>query len=103
MDVRIERLAALFPQPIRYESRRRNLLIFLFLPKLSVRALWFPIVKYWVRTYFRPIKLNRKQPRQQKKINRTKKLYFWILMSPLVVNIPLIPLECSTFLVFVFA
>jgi hypothetical protein len=35
-QVRIERLAALFPQPIKFESRRRRLQRFLILPKLSL-------------------------------------------------------------------
>jgi hypothetical protein len=50
--VRIERLAALFPQPILFESRRRSLQKFLILPQLSVPLLWFPIIKYLLRTYF---------------------------------------------------
>ena len=51
-QVRIERLAALFPQPILYESRRRNLQRFLKLPQLSVALLWFPIIEHLIKTYF---------------------------------------------------
>lgn len=45
-QVRIERLAALFPQPILFESRRRYLQKFLILPQLSVAAIWLPILKF---------------------------------------------------------
>ncbi len=51
-QVRIERLAALFPQPILYESRRRYLQRFLKLPQLSVALLWFPIIKHLIPTHF---------------------------------------------------
>ncbi|NEO35277.1 MAG: hypothetical protein F6J90_02730 [Moorea sp. SIOASIH] len=37
-----ERLAALFPQPILFESGRRYLQIFIKLHQLSVALLWFP-------------------------------------------------------------
>lgn len=73
-DVRIERLAALFPQPILYESRRRSIQRFLVLPRFSIRALWFPLIKCWVKSYFRPVPQNRKQRRQQKKLKRNKQL-----------------------------
>ncbi len=52
-SVQIEKLAALFPQPIKYESRRRGLQKFLTLPQLSVPLVWFPIIKYLLRTYFK--------------------------------------------------
>ncbi len=51
-QVSLERLATLFAQPIQFESRRRNLQRFLILPCLSVKALWFPIVKYWLKQHF---------------------------------------------------
>jgi hypothetical protein len=38
-QVRIERLAALFPQPIKFESRRRRLQRFLILPQVSIPVL----------------------------------------------------------------
>jgi len=47
--VSLERLATLFAQPIQFESHRRNLQRFLMLPQLSVKALCFPIVKYWLK------------------------------------------------------
>ncbi len=43
--MRIERLAACLPIPILYESRRRHLQRFLFLRKLSVPLVWFPLIK----------------------------------------------------------
>ncbi|UIE38575.1 hypothetical protein [Leptodesmis sichuanensis] len=53
-QVSLERLATLFAQPIQFESRRRNLQRFLILPQLSAKALWFPIVKYWLKKHFKP-------------------------------------------------
>lgn len=50
--VTLERLATLFPQPILFESRRRNLQRFLSLPQLTPQALWFPIVKQWIKRHF---------------------------------------------------
>lgn len=50
--VSIERLATLFAQPILFESRRRNLQRFLLCPKLTPQALWFPILKYWLKQHF---------------------------------------------------
>ncbi|MEQ9548345.1 MAG: hypothetical protein RIM23_01815 [Coleofasciculus sp. G3-WIS-01] len=49
-EVKIERLAALFPVPILYESRRRHLQRFLVLPNLSLPLIWFPLIKYILRT-----------------------------------------------------
>jgi hypothetical protein len=51
-QVSLERLASLFAQPIQFESRRRNLQRFLMLPQLSAKALWFPILKYWLKQHF---------------------------------------------------
>lgn len=50
--VSIERLATLFAQPIQFESRRRNLQRFLQLPQLNIKALWFPILKYWLKQHY---------------------------------------------------
>ena len=50
--VSIERLATLFPQPIQFESRRRNIQRFLQLKQLNIKALWFPILKYWLKQQF---------------------------------------------------
>jgi hypothetical protein len=50
--VKIERLAACFPLPIRYESRRKHLQRFLTLSALSLTLFWFPIIAgYWKRKY----------------------------------------------------
>jgi hypothetical protein len=43
--VKIERLAACFPLPIKYESRRKHLQRFLTLSALSLPLFWFPIVQ----------------------------------------------------------
>jgi len=43
--VKIERLAAHFPLPIKYESRRRHLQRFLMRRCLSIPLLWFPIIQ----------------------------------------------------------
>jgi hypothetical protein len=50
--VSIERLATLFAQPIQFDSRRRNLQRFLQLPQLNIQALWFPILKYWLKQHY---------------------------------------------------
>jgi len=64
--VTIERLATLFAQPMQFQSRRRRIQRFLVLPQLSVRALWFPWLKYW-------LKINFKQTRRIKlAIDRTQ-------------------------------
>jgi len=47
--VTIEKLATLFPQPIRFESRRRSIQRFLSFPQLSIKLLWFPVLKQWVK------------------------------------------------------
>lgn len=43
--VKIERLAACFPMPILFESRRKKVQRFLSCSKLSVTLLWFPLIK----------------------------------------------------------
>ncbi|MBH8576051.1 IS4 family transposase [Nostocaceae cyanobacterium CENA369] len=47
--VTIEKLATVFPQPIKFESRRRSIQRFLLLPQLSISYLWFPLIKRWVK------------------------------------------------------
>ena len=47
--IQIEKLAAFFPLPIKYESRRRHIQRFLLLPQLQIKWLWFPIIKKWLR------------------------------------------------------
>nr|WP_250126853.1 IS4 family transposase [Chroococcidiopsis sp. CCMEE 29] len=50
-QVTIERLATVFPQPIKFENRRRSIQRFLLLPQLSIKSLWFPVLKRWVKSY----------------------------------------------------
>jgi hypothetical protein len=50
-QVTIERLATVFPQPIKFESRRRSIQRFLLLPQISTKFLWFPVLKRWVKIY----------------------------------------------------
>ncbi|MBH8553653.1 IS4 family transposase, partial [Nostocaceae cyanobacterium CENA357] len=47
--VTIEKLATVFPQPIKFESRRRSIQRFLLLPELSIQYIWFPLLKRWVK------------------------------------------------------
>lgn len=47
--IQIEKLSALLPIPIKYESRRRHLQRFLKLSELTVRYLWSPIIKKWLK------------------------------------------------------
>ena len=57
-QVRLERLARVFPYPITTESRRRKLQRFLDLPQLTIlfegsanALIWFPLLAYWLTTY----------------------------------------------------
>ena len=50
-QVRLERLARVFPYPITTESRRRKLQRLLDLPQLTITYLWFPLISYWLTTY----------------------------------------------------
>ena len=47
--IQIEKLAAILPVPIKYESRRRHIQRFLVLPQLTTRYIWFPIIKKWLK------------------------------------------------------
>ena len=51
-QVRIERLAALWPEPILFESRRCRLQRFLVLPIVNIKNLWFPLVKHLIKLNF---------------------------------------------------
>lgn len=51
--VKIERLAACFPLPIQYESRRKHLQRFLKLSSLSLPLFWFPIIQLIIQREFR--------------------------------------------------
>jgi hypothetical protein len=50
--VRIEKLAACFPLPIKYESRRKHIQRFLILFSLSLPLFWFPIIKQFIQKEF---------------------------------------------------
>jgi hypothetical protein len=50
-QVKLERLASVFPCPITTESRRRKLQRFLSLPQLTISQIWYPIITYWLTTY----------------------------------------------------
>lgn len=66
-QVKLSTLASVFPQPIQYSSRKRNLQRFLLLPQLSLKLLWFPLIKYWLRQVRTGHGLNRAQRRMLKK------------------------------------
>ena len=51
--VKIERLAACFPLPIKYESRRKHLQRFLTLSSLSLPLFWFPIIQLIIQQEFK--------------------------------------------------
>jgi hypothetical protein len=53
-QIRIERLAAHFPLPIKFESRRRHLQRFLKLSVLSIPIIWFPIIKAIIKSKVEP-------------------------------------------------
>ena len=50
-QVRLERLARVFPYPITTESPRRKLQRFLDIPQLMIALIWFPLIAYWLTTY----------------------------------------------------
>ena len=56
-QVKIERLAAHFPLPILFESRRRHIQRFLKLSVLSIPLIWFPIIEVVIK---RKIKLGQR-------------------------------------------
>jgi len=59
-NVKIERLAAHFPLPIKYESRRRHLQRFLRRGCLSIPLVWFPIIQIIIKQIdpgYRPLYL----------------------------------------------
>lgn len=53
-QIKIETLAAYFPLPIKFESRRRHLQRFLKLPAISVSLIWFPLIKEIIKLKFKP-------------------------------------------------
>ncbi|MGE5655144.1 MAG: hypothetical protein ACM37W_00735 [Actinomycetota bacterium] len=52
-QVKLERLARMFPSLILSESRRRKLQRFLSLPQLTLTQIWYPLLGYWLTTYYR--------------------------------------------------
>lgn len=79
--VTLSRLAELFPQPIKYESRVRNLQRFLNLPKLTVKTLWFPIIKQWIKQEFKQRASNRFQRRRAKKLRLIHQGYLLLVID----------------------
>jgi Transposase DDE domain len=77
-QVKLSVLASVFPQPMQYQSRKRSLQRFLLLPQLSVKLLWFPLVKYWIRQVQTGSGLNRDQRRQLKKLKQAQ-FGYWII------------------------
>lgn len=77
-QVKLSKLASLFPQPIKYESRKRNLQRFLGINKLCVKLLWFPLIKYWIRQSLTPQQLNREQRRYFHK-KQYQKYGYWMV------------------------
>jgi hypothetical protein len=53
-QIKIERLAAYFPLPILFESRRRHIQRFLLLRVLSIPIIWFPILEAIIKLKFNP-------------------------------------------------
>lgn len=51
--VKIERLAACFPLPIQYQSRRKHIQRFLTLSSLSLALFWFPIIHSIIQKEFK--------------------------------------------------
>lgn len=51
-QVKIERLAAHFPLPIKYESRRRHIQRLLISPAMSVTLIWLPLIESLIKLKF---------------------------------------------------
>ena len=77
-QVKLSVLASVFPQPIQYQSRKRNLQRFLALPHLTLKLLWFPLLKYWIRQVQTGRGLNRHQRRRLSQL-KTHNHGYWIL------------------------
>jgi len=77
-QVKLSILASVFPQPIQYQSRKRNLQRFLMLPQLTIKLLWFPLIKYWIRREQMGRGLNREQRRWRNKFKH-KKYGYWVI------------------------
>ena len=77
-QVKLSTLASVFPQPIHDQSRKRNLQRFLVLPQLSVKLLWFPLLKYWIRQRQTGQRMNRAQRRRLRKL-KSPTLGYWLV------------------------
>jgi hypothetical protein len=77
-QVKLSVLASVFPQPIQYQSRKRNLQRFLVLPQVCVRLLWVPLIKYWIRQEQTGKLLNRERRRFLRTLKHQKYGY-WIV------------------------
>ena len=77
-QVKLSVLASVFPQPIQYQSRKRNLQRFWVLPQLSLKLLWFPLIKYWIRQEQTGRGLNREQRRRLRRFKHQKYDY-WVI------------------------
>lgn len=51
-EVSLEKLSAVIPIPILFESRRKKIQRFISLPSLNIKKLWFPIIKSWLEQDF---------------------------------------------------
>ncbi len=80
-DVRLSTLANKFPQPIKYESRVRNLQRFLDLPQLTAKLLWFPLIKQLLKQEFRRQPSNREQRRRVKKLQLIHQGYLFLIVD----------------------
>ena len=85
--IQIEKLAAILPIPIKYQSRRRHIQRFLVLPQLTARCIWFPIIKKW-------LKINQKTKRVcYLAIDRTRWQERNLFVASLIKNKRAIPLN----------
>lgn len=80
-DVSLSSLAEIFPQPIKYESRRRNIQRYLNLPQLSVKILWFPIIKQIVKKEFRQSSVNLNRTNMSKKLKLIHQGYLLLVID----------------------
>ena len=80
-QVKLSTLASVFPQPIHYQSRKRHLQRFLALPPLTVKVLWFPLLKYWLRQVQTGRGGNREQRRRLRKLKHHKWGYWLVAID----------------------
>lgn len=78
-QVKLSTLASVFPQPIHYRSRLRHLQRFLCLPQLTVKVLWFPLLKHWIRQVQTGQGLNREQRRRLGRL-KSSTCGYWLMV-----------------------